>query len=97
VRHLILSCLVACALLVAVSARPMQAAKKLGGKVDPADVHITSSPAIAVVHSYEKGENVIDGKPQPVNIRATTTFRKEGGQWKVIGHHTDTLAYLQKR
>ena len=73
-----------------------QAAKKLGGKVDPVDVHITASPTLAVVHYYEKGENVIAGKRQPVNIRATTTFRKEGGQWKVIGHHTDTLAYLQK-
>jgi ketosteroid isomerase-like protein len=73
-----------------------QAAKKLGGKVDPVDVHVTASPTLAVVHYYEKGENVIDSKPQPVSIRATTTFRKEGGQWKVIGHHTDTLAYLQK-
>jgi len=73
-----------------------QAAKKLGGKVDPVDVHITASPTLAVVHYYEKGENVIDGKPQPVNIRTTTTFRKEAGQWKVIGHHTDVLAYLQK-
>jgi ketosteroid isomerase-like protein len=73
-----------------------QAAKKLGGKVDPVDVHVTASPTLAVVHYYEKGENVIDGKPQPVSIRATTTFRKEGGTWKVIGHHTDTLAYLQK-
>ncbi|MFM9024461.1 MAG: YybH family protein [Planctomycetaceae bacterium] len=74
-----------------------QAAKKLGGRVDAADVHVTASPTLAVAHYYEKGENVIDGKPQPVNIRATTTFRKEGGQWKVIGHHTDTLAYLQKK
>ena len=73
-----------------------QAAKKLGGRVDPVDVHIIASPTLAVVHYYEKGENVIDGKPQPVNIRATTTFRNEGGTWKVIGHHTDTLAYLQK-
>ena len=73
-----------------------QAAKKLGGKVDPVDVHVTASPALAVAHYYEKGENVIDGKPQPVSIRSTTIFRKEGGQWKVIGHHTDTLAYLQK-
>ena len=61
------------------------------------DVHITASPALAVVLYYEKGENVIDGKPQPVNIRATTTFRREGGRWEVIGHHTDTLAYLQSR
>jgi len=73
-----------------------QAAKKLGGKVDPVDVHVTASPTLAVVHYYEKGENVPDGKPQPVNIRTTTTLRKEGGQWKVIGHHTDTLEYLQK-
>ena len=31
------------------------------------------------------------------DIRATTTLRKEGGRWKVIGHHTDTLASLQKK
>ena len=73
-----------------------QAAKKLGGKVDAVDVHITASTTLAVVHYYEKGENVIDGKPQAVNIRATTTFHEEGGRWKVIGHHTDALAYLQK-
>ena len=73
-----------------------QAAKKLGGKVDPVDVHITASPTLAVVHYYEKGENVIDGKPQPVNIRATTTFCNEGGKWKVIGHHTYMLSFLQK-
>jgi len=73
-----------------------QAAKKLGGKVDATDMHIVASPHLAVAHYFEKGENVIDGKPQPVSIRTTTTLRKENGEWKVIGHHTDTLAYLQK-
>jgi len=29
-------------------------------------------------------------------VATTTTLRKENGTWKVIGHHTDTLAYLQK-
>ena len=72
-----------------------QAAKKLGGKVDALDVHVTASEQLGVAVYYEKGENIIDGKVQPVSIRATTTFRKENGQWKVIGHHTDTLAYLQ--
>ena len=72
-----------------------QAAKKLGGKVDAVDVHVTASPQLGVAVYYEKGENIIDGQVQPVSIRATTTFRKENGQWKVIGHHTDTLAYLQ--
>jgi len=73
-----------------------RAAKKLGGKIDPMELHITASPTLAVVHYYEKGENAIDGKPQPVNIRATTTLRKERGEWKVIGHHTDLLAHLQE-
>ena len=72
-----------------------QAALKLGGKVVVEDLHVTSGPALAVAHYDEKGENVIDGKTQPVSIRTTTTFRKAGGRWKVIGHHTDTLAYLQ--
>jgi ketosteroid isomerase-like protein len=72
-----------------------QAAKKLGGKVDALDVHVTASEQLGVAVYYEKGENIIDGKVQPVSIRATTTFRKENGQWKVIGHHNDTLAYLQ--
>ena len=54
-----------------------------------------AGPSLAIAHCHDKGENVIDGKPQPVFIRTTTTFRKDGGRWKVIGHHTDTLAYLQ--
>ena len=29
------------------------------------DLHVTASPTLGVVHYYEKGENVIDGKPQP--------------------------------
>lgn len=74
----------------------MQAARRLGGKVDPTDVHVIVSSGLAVASYREKGENVIDGKPQPVSIRSTTTFRKEGGQWKVVGHHTDPLAYLKK-
>jgi ketosteroid isomerase-like protein len=73
-----------------------QAAKKLGGKVDAVDVHVTASPQLGVAVYYEKGENIINGKVQPVSIRATTTFRKENGQWRVIGHHTDTLAYLEQ-
>jgi len=74
-----------------------QAARKLGGKVVVADLHLTVAPTLAVAHYVEKGENIIDGTPQPVFIRTTTTFRKEAGQWKVIGHHTDTLAYLQPK
>ena len=75
----------------------LQAAKKLGGRVDPQDVRVIVAAELAVACYVEKGENVIDGRPQPVSIRSTTTFRKEAGEWKVVGHHTDTLAYLQPK
>ncbi len=74
-----------------------QAAKKLGGKVEPTDMRITVGQELAIVSDIEKGENTnADGKLEKVSIRATNVFRKEGGQWKMIGHHTDLLPYLTK-
>lgn len=74
-----------------------QAAMKLGGKVEPADMRITVGTDLAVVSNYEKGENTnAKGGPQQVSIRATNIFRKENGQWKMIGHHTDLLPYMDK-
>jgi ketosteroid isomerase-like protein len=74
-----------------------QAAMKLGGKVDPADMQITVGQDIAVTNNYEKGENTnARGEIQKVSIRATNIFRKEDGKWKMIGHHTDLLPYLEK-
>ena len=74
-----------------------QAAMKLGGSVKPEDMHITVGRDIALTHNWEKGQNVgPDGKPQQVSIRATNVFRKEGGAWKMIGHHTDLLPNLAK-
>jgi ketosteroid isomerase-like protein len=67
-----------------------QAALKLGGKVEPADMRITVGNYLAVVQNWEKGENTnVGGKTQAVSIRATNVFRKENGRWKMIGHHTD--------
>lgn len=68
-----------------------QAAMKLGGKVEPKEIHNTVGQTLAVVHNYEVGENVIDGNPVTVRIRATNIYRMENGQWKMIGHHTDRL------
>ena len=70
-----------------------QAALKLGGKVEPSEIHVTAvGGALAIVSNYEKGENVDStGKKFAVSIRATTMFRSEGGKLKVIGHHTDLL------
>lgn len=72
-----------------------QAALKLGGTVDPEDVHVAAGRDLAVVVDVEKGSNVdADGNPLTVSIRATNTFRQENGAWKMIGHHTDLLPYL---
>ena len=71
-----------------------QAAKKLGGKVEPKNSHVTVGPDLAIFRCYEEGENIVNGKPQKVSIRATNTFRKENGEWKMIGHHTDLLPFL---
>ncbi|HEY5705725.1 MAG TPA: nuclear transport factor 2 family protein [Terrimicrobiaceae bacterium] len=75
-----------------------QAAMKLGGKVEPADLHVVVGKELAIVQNFEKGENTnVEGKTQRVSIRATNLFRKEDGKWKMIGHHTDLLPYLKKQ
>ena len=74
-----------------------QAALKLGGKVEAVDMRITVGQDLAITHNYEKGENKDqNGKALPVLIRATNIFRKEKGEWKMIGHHTDLLPFLNK-
>lgn len=71
-----------------------QAARKLGGKIEAKDLHVTMGRELAIVQNYEVGNNVIDGEPAEVRIRATSLYRKEDGAWKMIGHHTDRLPYL---
>lgn len=73
-----------------------QASLKLGGKVEPEEIQITVGRDLAIVSNYEIGENTVDGERQEVMIRATNLLRYENGKWKMIGHHTDTLPYLQK-
>lgn len=75
-----------------------QAKLKLGGKVEPRDVHIFLDKDLAIVQNVEAGENVNVGKqPKKVDIRATNVFRLENGAWKMISHHSDPLPFLQKQ
>jgi len=72
-----------------------QTALKLGGHIQPTEVHVFVGQDIAVVSDYEEGENTnVNGKTVQVKLRATNIYRKENGQWKMIGHHTDLLPYL---
>jgi ketosteroid isomerase-like protein len=75
----------------------MHAAQKLGGVVKAENTHVTAGEDIGFMQCYEIGENTSqDGKLQKVSIRATNIFRKEDGKWKMIGHHTDLLPFLEK-
>lgn len=73
-----------------------QANLKLGGKVEPADMHVIAGDKIGITVNYERGTSYVNGKPEKVNIRATNVFRRENGKWKMIGHHTDILPWLEK-
>lgn len=73
-----------------------QAAMKLGGKVEPKEIHIIVGRELAVVQNYEVGNNVVDGNQSKVKIRATNLYRMENDDWKMIGHHTDLLPFLEE-
>ena len=73
----------------------LQTAMKLGGTVHPVDMQTTVGADIAIVNNYEHGENTnVEGEIQTISIRATNIFRKEDGEWKMIGHHTDLIPRL---
>ena len=70
---------------------------KLGGTVEPSDIHVIAGEDLAVVTDVEKGENTnAKGTTAQVRLRATNVFRKEDGTWKMVVHHTDLLPYLSK-
>jgi ketosteroid isomerase-like protein len=73
-----------------------QAALKLGGRVDPENVHINVLGDVAVVCNFEKGMNKVDGVDQTVAIRSSKVFRRENGAWKLMSDHADPLPYLKK-
>ena len=72
-----------------------QADMKLGGAVHHEQIMLNVGKELAVMECREVGENMIDGKPVKVSLRATNVFRKENGKWKMIGHHTDKLPFLE--
>ncbi|MBK1859545.1 YybH family protein [Cerasicoccus arenae] len=75
-----------------------QADYKLGGTVEPADIHTIPGHMLAVVQNYEIGQNLDkDGNKLEVKIRATNVFRKEKGEWKMISHHVDLLPFLMEK
>ena len=73
-----------------------QAALKLGGEIHSVERQVTVGERIAVTHHRASGTNLdADGNAVDVTMRGTNVFRKEDGQWKLIAHHGDPLAFLK--
>ena len=72
-----------------------QAAMKMGGKLEAIKPHVmlNTNGDMATVCNVEKGKNKDNkGEMREISIRATNTFRKEEGKWKMVGHHVDPLS-----
>ncbi len=70
------------------------AAMKLGGRVIPEQLHTVVGADMAMITCVESGTNEINGKAETVRIRSSTVFHKRNDAWKIIGHQTDLLGYM---
>lgn len=69
------------------------AARHLQGSIDVSDVHMVEGEDIGYTVCIEHGrDHVIDGKPANLTHRATNIFRREGDEWRLVHHHTDSSA-----
>jgi ketosteroid isomerase-like protein len=69
---------------------------KLGGKIEPRGILVRTDGDLGYVVCFEHGENLSPGgKMVPVDMRATSVFRREAGGWKMVHHHTDQAPNLQ--
>ena len=72
-----------------------QAAMNLRGEVKPDSMRVTLGRDLAATHGYVRGHNFdAQGTRHEVAIRDTNLFRKEAGEWKMIGHHSDVLPFI---
>jgi ketosteroid isomerase-like protein len=60
-----------------------------GGHADLRDQRIEASGDLAYEVGVEQGQVTIAGEPVTFEQRVTNVYRREGGQWKIVHHHTD--------
>jgi ketosteroid isomerase-like protein len=46
---------------------------------------------MAYTVGYEHSQVAVNGEPRTYTLRATQVYRREGGDWKVVHRHGDTL------
>lgn len=68
----------------------IQAQSKLGGHVKPEQLSVIVGSDIGICFNYEIGTgHMIEGKLMDIKIRASSAFRLENNEWKMVSHQTD--------
>ena len=57
------------------------------------EVSRSTGADLVTLFEHEHWETKVGGRsePSPFDLRVTTTFRRDGGSWKVVGRHADPL------
>ncbi len=74
-----------------------QAELKIGGKVMPKEINVNlaNDSALVTKEVVQVGAGAADSPN--ARLRATSVFRKQDGQWKLISHHVDVIPQLRNR
>jgi ketosteroid isomerase-like protein len=59
------------------------------GQVTLADQWIQVAGDVAYELGFEHGQFQLAGHPVKIEHRVTNIYRREGGAWKIVHHHTD--------
>jgi len=57
--------------------------------VDLIDQRVYAGEDLAYETGIERGRAQLSGEPVEFEHRVTNVYRREGGQWKMVHHHTD--------
>ena len=60
------------------------------GNIDLKDQVIRVDGDVAYELGVEQGECKLGGHPVDIKHRVTNIYRREGGEWRMIHHHSDT-------
>ena len=60
-----------------------------GGQARLRDQLIRVGTDLAYEVGMEEGEATLAGERVPIKHRVTNIYRREGGEWKIVHHHTD--------
>jgi len=66
-----------------------------GGQVRLSNQLIRVGTDLAYEVGIEEGEVTLAGERIPLKHRVTNIYRREGGEWKMVHHHTDSSPAMQ--